>query len=222
MHDIRPFLYPLGLLSSLAFSSRVLVQWLGSELQGKSQVTRTFWHLSLVGNVLLLLHSIIQAQVHVALIQAANFVVAWRNLDLMKPSPRMSFSGTLQLVAVMLLSTAALTAGTSYALTGAVDWIRIPLLPWHNPLAAQTVPFTLHLIGAIGLLLFNSRFWVQWWIAERSGRSELPPIFWWLSLIGGVTSLFYFGTISDPINLLGPLFGVAAYSRNLMLLYRTS
>lgn len=59
-------LYCLGFVSAFAFGGRFLLQWLTSEIKGQSTVPRSFWILSLVGNVSLLIHSIIQVQFHVA------------------------------------------------------------------------------------------------------------------------------------------------------------
>lgn len=78
-------LYPLGYLSTLAFGLRFFIQWLYSEAKGQCVVVRPFWWLSLIGNILLLTHALIQMQFHVALVQAINGVISWRNLDLMRP-----------------------------------------------------------------------------------------------------------------------------------------
>ena len=42
----RIFIYPLGFLAPLLFGSRVITQWIYSEYQKESVVTRLFWHLS--------------------------------------------------------------------------------------------------------------------------------------------------------------------------------
>jgi lipid-A-disaccharide synthase len=69
-------------------------------------------------------------------------------------------------------------------------------------------------------VLFSSRFWVQWWHAEKLCQSQLNPLFWWLSLCGGLLSLVYFIHLGDLVNALGPGFGTIPYLRNLMLIYR--
>ena len=83
MTDWRALLYPLGFLASLLFTTRFMVQWIQSERSRRSHVTPLFWQLSLVANVLLVIHSIIQVQYHVALVQGFNGVISWRNLNLM-------------------------------------------------------------------------------------------------------------------------------------------
>ena len=62
----------------------MLVQWFQSERQKKSFVTPLFWQLSLIGNLLLYCHYVIQVQVQFALLQSVNALIAWRNLDFLK------------------------------------------------------------------------------------------------------------------------------------------
>jgi lipid-A-disaccharide synthase-like uncharacterized protein len=220
MTDIRAVLYPLGFLASLAFSARGLSQWLYSEAKGTSSVTHLFWRLSLVGNVLLLIHSLIQSQVHVALVQTANGLISWRNLNLLGPHDRrIRFRNVVTTLIVALIATLIVSSRISVLFTGSVDWIRVPTLPWTEPQQQHASP-TLHFLGTVGMLLFASRFWIQWWCAEMASSSVLPATFWWISLIGAALSLFYFGAITDPVNLVGPLFGMIPYIANLRLIYR--
>lgn len=206
-------LYCLGFVSAFAFGGRFLLQWLTSEIKGQSTVPRSFWILSLVGNVSLLIHSIIQVQFHVALIQSCNAVISWRNLNLLKPpSERISFSTTW----VYLIASVTITT-LLFLLQNPSDLFRVPVAPWQTE-GAGSVPMSWHVMGTIGLVLFNSRFWVQWWSAERQGRSYLGPAFWWISLIGDALCLVYFIPIKDSVNLIGPIFGLIPYIRNLMLL----
>lgn len=219
MGDLRQALYLFGFLPSIAFFLRVAIQWIQSETKGKSSLSPIFWKLSLLGNSLLFIHSLIQSQLHVALVQGANFVVAYRNLDLMQAYPKMSKDSTLFALMIMTVLTTAANALISWLFTGKIDFIRTPTLPWDTE-TVKHAPFLLHLIGSCGLILFSSRFWVQWWFTEQKAKSQLSPSFWWMSLLGGLMSLFYFSSIGDPVNLIGPLFGCIAYTRNLVLIRR--
>jgi lipid-A-disaccharide synthase-like uncharacterized protein len=216
----REFLYPLGYLSALAFGGRFLLQWLTSEILQKSVVTRAFWQLSLVGNVLLLLHSFIQMQFHVCVVQACNAVISWRNLDLMHPRElQWRFPSVLSLLFGSIVATflAFIVQGAILG-EGIGDWFRLPTFAGHE--VPRHLSLQWHLLGSLGVMLFSSRFWVQWWCAEREKTSYLGPGFWWLSLSGGILSLVYFVRIEDPVNIIGPLFGLLPYVRNLMLLYK--
>jgi len=220
MHiEWREWLYPLGFLSSIAFSGRMMLQWLSSEYQQKSIVTRNFWYLSLIGNIFLLIHSLVQVQYHVCFVQTCNAVISWRNLDLMKPEKeryQLRPVVAIFVVALLLMTSLFLLQG-NLLLEGPFVWFRVPHLPW-NSSDSQPVSMLVHFVGFIGIILFSSRFWVQWWLAERCKKSYLGPLFWWLSLIGDILSLGYFLRINDPVNFIGPAFGAIPYIRNLMLI----
>ena len=201
-------LYPLGYLSTVAFGLRFFIQWLYSEVKGQSLVIRPFWWLSLVGNLLLLTHSLIQMQFHVSLVQAINAVISWRNLDLMKPGTgQKSLGFTLGLMALAILSVASF-----FIFTGQ-EW-------FHAPNATSPISMSWHILGLIGLILFSSRFVVQWWDAEWQHQSVLGLSFWSMSIAGGLLSILYFAELHDTVNLIGPSLGMIPYIRNFMLLIK--
>ena len=37
-------------------------------------------------------------------------------------------------------------------------------------------------VGILGIVLFGSRFFVQWVVSERAGKSVMPKLFWYLNL----------------------------------------
>jgi lipid-A-disaccharide synthase len=215
----RTLLYPLGFLSAIAFGARFIIQWLQSEKAKKSLVPRSFWQLSLAGNLLLMLHSFIQVQYHVCVVQVCNAVISWRNLNLMQTEkPPLSFKTILFILVGSLLLASLIFAIQDWLFMRQGDWFRVPTAPWQS--SAFSVSFVWHILGALGSLLFSSRFWVQWWLAERTHSSQLPFSFWWLSLIGALLSIAYFTRIGDSVNLIGPLLGIVPYIRNLMLMQK--
>lgn len=217
----RELLYPLGFLAALAFTSRMLVQWVGSEMKGKSCVTPLFWKLSLCGNVLLAVHGFIQVQFHVCAIQACHAVISWRNLNLMQAKEQqITFKRTILLILLAaFLTFMAFAWQGAYLLQEQGAWFRIPTTPWQK---ASSTPISMawHLFGFAGMLLFSSRFWVQWWCSEKRRESYLGPFFWWLSLIGEGISLIYFLSIGDAVNFIGPMCAFIPYVRNLLLIYK--
>lgn len=215
MESWRTLLYPLGFISSFAFGARFMLQWLASEIERRSVVTKSFWHLSLIGNVALLIHAFIQAQFHVCLVQVCNAIISWRNLDLMQNKHPASLSFVFYLLVGSIAATCAIFFVQGYILGSTFqDWFRMPVWNAHVP---RQVGMEWHIVGAFGLILFSSRFWIQWWCAEKAKASYLGRGFWWLSLVGGSLSLIYFIRIEDPVNVLGPAFGLIPYIRNLML-----
>ncbi|MBA2651313.1 MAG: lipid-A-disaccharide synthase N-terminal domain-containing protein [Tatlockia sp.] len=75
-------------------------------------------------------------------------------------------------------------------------------------------------IGLVGQGIFSARFIIQWLVSEREKRSIIPVAFWYLSLLGGITLLFYSIYKRDPVFILGQSTGVFIYSRNLFLIHR--
>lgn len=220
IEEWRSFLYPLGFLSGIAFGARFIIQWLQSEKEGRSLVSRLFWQLSLIGNVLLVLHSLIQVQFHVCIIQACNGLISWRNLDLMQTKKAAISIKKMALLLVLVCLLVMITFMVQqFFLPSHESWFRIPLAPWQTQKGSLSM--TWHLIGFAGYILFSSRFWIQWWFAEQAHKSYLPPSFWWLSLIGAIASSIYFLHIRDLVNLIGPIIGLVPYVRNLMLIYKT-
>jgi lipid-A-disaccharide synthase-like uncharacterized protein len=217
----REFLYPLGFISSLAFTARFFIQWLSSEKKQQSIVTPLFWKLSLGGNAFLWIHSIIQFQFHVAFIQTCNAVISWRNLNLIQTSSK---PFRLQTVFIFL----ALGLGLTLLLFGMqmrgensafLEAFRIP--SWLGQGSKSSIFWGWHWVGFTGLILFNSRFWIQWWLVEKHQKSYLSASFWWMSLAGDLLCLIYFSILGDIVNLIGPAFGLIPYIRNLMLIYKS-
>lgn len=75
-------------------------------------------------------------------------------------------------------------------------------------------------LGLLGQVLFTGRMIVQWLASEKSKKSVVPPVFWWMSLAGSTMLMIYFLWRRDPIGLLGQSFGWFIYVRNLWMIYR--
>ncbi len=211
LDSLRSLLYPLGFVANLLFAGRFLVQWIQSEKKGQSVVSRTFWRLSFVANLSMCLHAYIQLQFPVCLIQALNATIAWRNLNLM--GKRICRLNTTLLV----MAASALLVSVLFFLQGTHEWMRPPTLPWTTTHASHAT-FAWHLAGFFGIVLFASRYWVQWWFAEKHQTSFLGKSFWWISCVGALFSLAYAIRLFDPVNILGFSLGLIPYVRNLMLM----
>ncbi len=217
LEDLRVLLYPFGFLSSIAFGTRFLVQWYASEKSHQSVVPKAFWKISFTGNFLLFVHTLIQIQFPMCLLQSLHMVLAWRNLNLMKSRP-------MALKSVFILLAASATATTCLFILQGV--IFNPEYMWIRPtLATKTsvpvvAPWWIHFIGILGVSAFSLRFWIQWWQAEVHKKSYLSPLFWRISLTGALLAISYFIYIHDWVNLVGPLIAVIPYIRNLQLISR--
>ncbi|WP_055048776.1 lipid-A-disaccharide synthase N-terminal domain-containing protein [Devosia sp. A16] len=76
------------------------------------------------------------------------------------------------------------------------------------------------IFGFCAQAMFTARFLVQWIASERERRSVMPRAFWYFSLLGGVMLLMYAVYRQDPVFILGQLFGVVIYARNLWLIFQ--
>lgn len=75
-------------------------------------------------------------------------------------------------------------------------------------------------IGLGGQLAFFGRMAIQWIISEKERRSVVPPLFWYLSLAGGIALFLYFVWRQDAVGVLGQTTGVVIYARNIRLIYK--
>ncbi len=75
-------------------------------------------------------------------------------------------------------------------------------------------------VGLLAQLIFTARMVVQWVASEKHKRSVVPPMFWWLSLIGASMLIVYFIWRRDAVGVLGQATGWFVYIRNLMLIHR--
>lgn len=76
------------------------------------------------------------------------------------------------------------------------------------------------LIGFVAQGMFFFRFFVQWLVSERQGKSVVPLAFWIFSVMGGTMLLIYAIHRKDPVFILGQAGGLVIYTRNLMLIYK--
>ena len=77
------------------------------------------------------------------------------------------------------------------------------------------------IIGFIAQGMFFMRFFVQWIVSEREGKSVVPLAFWIFSVLGGVMLLTYAIHRQDPVFILGQAGGLVIYARNLMLIRKS-
>ena len=75
----------------------------------------------------------------------------------------------------------------------------------------------IEIVGWLGNVCFFSRFFYQWIVSERAGRSVAPRGFWWLSLAGSTLLLVYTFDRGEPILLFGYVITSLIYSRNLWI-----
>jgi lipid-A-disaccharide synthase-like uncharacterized protein len=76
-------------------------------------------------------------------------------------------------------------------------------------------------VGWSANIVFSTRFFVQWYATEKRKQVVVPPLFWWLSLVGSLLflayALFY---EKDSVFILAYAFNWLPYCRNLVIHFR--
>lgn len=75
-------------------------------------------------------------------------------------------------------------------------------------------------VGLGGQLAFSGRMLIQWMISEKSRRSVVPALFWWLSFVGGLMLFAYFAWRQDLVGVMGQSTGIVIYARNIRLIFK--
>lgn len=191
----------VGLLAQAFFSARTLVQWILSERARRVLSPTLFWVLSLAGSALLATYGWLRADFAVVAGQLVSYYVYVWNLHIKgvrMPAVCRAALLCFPLVAVVFV------AGNARQFVE--DFLMRP-----------DIPLALLCMGTFGQLLMTLRFVYQWWYSSRLGRSELPPLFWWISLCGAAIIFIYGIFRVDIVLLLGQGFGLVVYVRNLVL-----
>ncbi len=187
----------LGWLGQALFFSRSLLQWIASEREGRSLVPKGYWELSITASLLLGLYALLRQDPIIVLGQAVNFAIYLRNIYLEYRPPLLPLRKRILVVLLLaILGSVAVISHEHFTHLGG----------------------TWALAGWVGQSFFICRFPAQWWYRERTGREELPPIFWVCSLIGSALILLYALARQDWVILSGQAIGLLMYSRNIMLM----
>jgi lipid-A-disaccharide synthase-like uncharacterized protein len=213
---LRQSLYNLGFLASALFATRFAYQWYTSEKAKKSLVDRTFWKVSILGNLIMACHYLIQVNFGLCLVQTLNGVFAWRNLQLMNSHKALCYRSRAALVLTICALCTGLFLLQSWLFIGELDWVRSP----HSSRQAEPLSLYWHLLGMLGACTFSLRFWIQWWRAENRAIVELEVWFWILSLVGAGFLTVYSAILHDPVTFYASAAPSIGYIRNLMLVKR--
>ena len=197
-----------GLLGNVFFTARVLVQWIASEKAKQSVAPRLFWWLSLGGAVIMIVYSIVRTadpelrEEPTPLPLLVGFIVTLvpylRNLML---SYRISRPWHV----------------LSYILAGAVFVLCGILLILMDAPVIRTRWF---FIGALGSVIWYTRFIWQWLYSEIMKKSLFPIWFWYISFAGLVLNLSYSFIMGDIVFILSFVFNIVPISRNIILMKR--
>jgi len=196
-------IYAIGFFAQILFLSRLLVQWIKSERAGRVLSPTLFWKLSLLASCTLIVYGVLRKDIVIILGQAISYYIYIRNLRLKREW--LKFSLAIRILALVLppLAFTLLLMTEQYNLKDILfnASIPAPVLYW----------------GGVGQVIFTFRFVYQWLVSEQKSQSILPIGFWLISLVGSLIMISYFIIRLDYVLIIGHVFGITVYSRNIML-----
>lgn len=179
---------------------RVMIQWIASERAKRPVAPEAFWYFSAAGAVFGSAYCLMREEFVMLPGFLMTLGIYLRNLWISTRGPE-----TRRASPLFFLGVALLVAGGSYSL-------------WILDEPSRAAPGTLWLVlGLAGQVCWIGRFLVQWRHAERHGKSEFPPAFWWLTILGGSLNTLYSLHRLDLPLIFGFVLSWVAPARNLML-----
>lgn len=211
------YLVAVGIAGTVIFYSRFYVQWIASELKGRSVVPPIFWYQSVVGSFLLLIWAwIVQSPIG-ALSQSVNLVPysrnlihIWREQGTLSRRRRKVTHGLVAAVVLVALCVVVVVWWREYE--------QVQAGPAED---VRRTAFWLA-VGLAGQALFAGRVLVQWIATERARKSVVPLAFWYMSIAASLLQIASFwqrggGELLYAAGLFASLF---VYARNLWLIHR--
>ena len=182
------------------FTARVLVQWVASAREGSCVIPASYWWISTIGAVAGIFYSLIRGEIPFVIGFGLTLVPYIRNLVIHFRPGRIP-QPMLLLVPVAILLVLILT----WSKTLSAVWIREGEAAWFC-------------IAMAGILIFYSRFFIQWIHSEKMRRNVMPLSFWVASIAGSMLLLVYSIHILDLVFIFSYLFNIVPYVRNILLL----
>ncbi|KGE12707.1 lipid-A-disaccharide synthase N-terminal domain-containing protein [Sphingobacterium deserti] len=200
------WVFLIGALAQVLFSSRLILQWILTERQRRVVTPSLFWELSLLASILLFCYGYLRDDFSIMLGQLITYYIYIRNMDLEGHWKKIYFP-----FRILILGIPAFFIIYGYN-NGIYDREKL----FHH----ENIARPLLILGIVSQVLFTLRFIVQWLVSESNKRSLLPYGFWGISLIGSIAILIYAILRKDPVLFFGHVFGAFIYSRNLLIIRR--
>ena len=196
-------IYAIGLVAQILFSARLLLQWVISERKREVLSPTSFWITSIIASILLMIYGVLRQDLVIIGGQLISYFIYLRNLQLKNLWVRVPFLIKWLAVLFPFFAIFWLVYSDTHSITSILESNKIPglLMIW----------------GVLGQVIFTFRFVYQWYYSERRKISFIPLGFWVISLVGSLMIITYAIFRRDPVLIIGQLFGVVAYSRNLYL-----
>lgn len=195
--------YALGFFAQSLFGSRLVIQWVQSERQGKVVSPTVFWVLSLIASFLFLMYGVLRRDPVILIGQTLSYYIYIRNLQLK------GFWKQIPLFLRIIITP--------------LPPIILSWIIFYEPVIFKTIldksDFTeaIIIIGTVGQLMLNLRYLYQWYYSEKAKQSLLPLGFWVISFVASIMVVSYAFIKHDPVLQVSQGMGLLAYSRNIYL-----
>ncbi len=198
------YIFAIGIIAQILFSLRLLIQWWQTEKAQRIQTPTIFWILSLVASFLLIVYGVLRKDIVIVGGQLISYYIYIRNLQI-KQSWQQIPPFVRHLFVVMPM-------------------IAMFYLIYFNQLNGiihnDEIPRNVLIWGSAGQAIFTLRFVYQWFASEKQKKSVLPISFWFISLVGSIMIISYGVLRKDLVLIIGQLFGLVIYLRNIMIYYK--
>jgi lipid-A-disaccharide synthase-like uncharacterized protein len=202
------WMYGLGFFAQSLFGTRLIIQWIQSEKQGKVVSPTIYWQISLVASFLFLVYGVLRDDVVIIFGQTLSYFIYVRNLQLKNDWKKIKMALRIFLLALPVVAFGWMIFGSHHnfmAIFSKSDWSH-PVL----------------ILGAIGQLMLNFRFIYQWYYSEKHKGSILPIGFWIISTCASVLILIYASYMVDPVLLVAQGMGIFVYMRNIFIYVKSN
>jgi len=205
------WMFGLGFFAQSLFGTRLIIQWIHSEKQGKVVSPTVYWQLSLVASFLFLIYGVFRDDIVIIFGQTLSYFIYVRNLQLKNDWKKINIA-----IRILLLALPAIAFG----------WMLFGSDHNFQEIFQQSdLSHPILILGATGQLMLNFRFIYQWYYSEKNKTSILPLGFWIISTVASVFILIYASYRIDPVLLVAQGMGIFVYVRNIFIYvksYRTA
>ncbi len=195
-------LITLGFVAQAMFGARTIAQWIMAEREGRVVSPVIFWVFSVIGSSLFLLYGVLRHDAVIMVGQSIAFYIYVRNLQLKRVWKKIPAAIR---VVLLLIPPSLLLYSQSFENSG-LNFNYTDLFM---------------LLGMVGQLLLNFRYFYQWYFSEKANESLLPLGFWIISAAASIMVVVYGFYRDDIVLLVAQSAGLIAYARNIYLHLRS-
>ncbi len=199
--------YIIGLIAQFFFGARTLLQWFLSERAKKVVSPTIYWIFSILASYMFCIYGWLREDFAIIIGQMIAYYIYIWNLNAKGWWKRIHIVFRLILILTPFIAIA-------FVLKNADQFLE-------TFLRNDNIPLWLVIFGVSGQIIFTFRFVYQFFYSVKREESILPLGFWLISFCGSIIIITYAIIRKDPILILGQISGFIAYTRNIMLYFKS-